>query len=133
MSFTPGSITFPEIVNIPDNPPAAGKYFLYARQQTFKFMDSTGTEYTLAGSAVNTVWVQEIVTVTEQMILDGQLTLSETPSTGSAVALTPVGGPAQIDSIDFTVSGNVVSWTGMGLDGILESGDKLVFYYEKES
>jgi hypothetical protein len=130
MSFTPGSITFPEVVNVPDNPPAAGKYFLYARSSTFKYMDSTGTEYTLASAGPSSLWIQEIITVTEQMLLDGQLTLSDVPL--GTVALTPVGGPAQIATIDYNVSGSIVTWTGMGLDGILESGDKLVFYYEKE-
>jgi hypothetical protein len=87
----------------------------------------------IIGSTSSTLWVQEIITLTEEIVLNGQLTLSETPSTGSAISLVPVGGPSQIDSIDFIVTGNIVSWVGLGLDGILESGDKLVFYYEKEN
>jgi hypothetical protein len=87
----------------------------------------------IVGSTASTLWVQEIITLTEEIVLNKQLTLSETPSTGSAVALVPVGGPPQIDGIDFIVLGNIVSWVDLGLDGILESGDKLVFYYEREN
>ena len=58
----------------------------------------------------------------------------ETVRAGQAtrVELTPVGGPEQEYTVDFTVindGGAVlrrVNWSGLGLDGVLISGDKLI-------
>jgi len=46
------------------------------------------------------------------------------------VQLIPVGGPTQVLSIDYDISGAVVSWDGLGLDGIFSEGDKIQFFYQ---
>lgn len=57
------------------------------------------------------------------------VTLSNTPSQPSKVILDVIGGTSQEFSVDFTVSGDQLSWNGLGLDGFLVSGDKLRIYY----
>lgn len=57
------------------------------------------------------------------------VTLSSSPATPSATILDVIGGVAQDYSVDFTVSGTTLSWSGLGLDGILSSGDKLIVQF----
>lgn len=60
--------------------------------------------------------------------------LAHTPATASSVEIIPVGGIPQVYTTDFTVitDGSAVkriNWDGLGLDGVLESGDKLIVSY----
>ena len=56
--------------------------------------------------------------------------LAKAVATGKETAvLLFVGGVAQVAGTDFTVSGNEVSWTGKGLDGIVATGDIFVVSY----
>lgn len=58
-----------------------------------------------------------------------QLTLAETPTISGEVMLAIKGGTVQFYGDDFTVSGNVLSWSGLELDGVLDSGDKIILQY----
>lgn len=59
-----------------------------------------------------------------------QLTLPISPSVPNQVLTDVVGGTSQIFGTDFTVSGLVFSWSGLGLDGYLTAGDVLrITYY----
>ncbi len=44
---------------------------------------------------------------------------------GSTITVTPEGGIPQVMGIDFLLSGNIISWDGLGLDGFLEVGEHL--------
>jgi hypothetical protein len=57
------------------------------------------------------------------------LTLIQTPSISSEVTLGISGGGFQFYGDDYTVSGTTLSWSGLGLDGVLSVGDKLVIGY----
>lgn len=57
------------------------------------------------------------------------LTLSFTPATSSYTMLDIIGGGAQFFGTDFTVSGSTLSWSGLGLDGLLTAGDRLRISY----
>lgn len=58
------------------------------------------------------------------------LTLAQTPSIPGEILVDAIGGSAQEWAVDYTVSGAVLSWSGLGLDGVLATGDKLrVFYH----
>ena len=59
-----------------------------------------------------------------------QLTLSLTPFVAGEVAFDISGGTSQFYGDDFTVSGAVVDWTGLALDGVLVAGDKVRFIYQ---
>lgn len=58
-----------------------------------------------------------------------QLTLALTPSYPTEVAVDFVGGTAQVPGIDFSVLGNVLGWSSLGLDGLVASGDILRIIY----
>lgn len=58
-----------------------------------------------------------------------QLTLVATPVTPGEVILGVAGAPTQVYGTDFTVTGNILSWSGTSLDGILTTGDQLLIEY----
>lgn len=68
-------------------------------------------------------------TLTGTDITNGFVTLTGTPVTPANTILEVIGGVVQDYGIDFTVSGNQLSWTGLGLDGVLTSGDKLIIEF----
>lgn len=57
------------------------------------------------------------------------VTLINTPQVSADVLVTPVDGILQQYSVDYTVSGNTLSWNGLGLEPLLESGDILIVNY----
>jgi hypothetical protein len=58
-----------------------------------------------------------------------QITLASAPVSAGEVQLDVIGGGPQFYTDDFTVAGAVLSWSGLGLDGVLVTGDKLRVYY----
>ena len=69
------------------------------------------------------------VTLTAQQISNKEIILTITPSVPGAVTLVPEGGIPQVNGIDFEVSGNILSWEGLGLEGFLELGELLIIQY----
>lgn len=67
-------------------------------------------------------------TLSAANILSKSVTLSATPSVPAEVNLS-VGGVDQEVGIDFSTSGTLLSWSGMGLDGILTEGDIITVTY----
>ena len=57
------------------------------------------------------------------------VTLSSTPTTASKTVLEIIGGDGQAYGVDFTIMGNQLNWSGLGLDGVLVSGDNLVVQF----
>lgn len=71
-------------------------------------------------------FLAEKFTITSTMIATKSLTLQKTPSTPANVMILPSGGPAQtVEANDFTVNGNIISWAGKNLDGLLSVNDKV--------
>lgn len=58
------------------------------------------------------------------------VTLSSSPSSPSNVILDIIGGIVQDYGVDFTISGSTLSWSSLGLDGILSVGDKLIIQFD---
>lgn len=85
---------------------------------TFDLVNSTGSSSTV-----------ETRTLSVGEAAAKQLTLSATPTSPTSTLLLPAGGPNQFYGDDFTVSGAVLTWSGLGLDGILAAGDKLTIIY----
>ena len=58
--------------------------------------------------------------VVEQIDVTGNLTrqvaLAQVPLSPTEVAVDPVGGPAQVYGMDFTVAGNLLMWSIAGSD-----------------
>lgn len=57
------------------------------------------------------------------------LTLGNVPATVSKVIVDVIGGSAQEFGLDFTVVGNVLTWSGYALDGVIATGDRLRIQY----
>ena len=58
------------------------------------------------------------------------VTLSSTPSTAGNTILLVEDAGNMFYGVDFTVSGNQLSWSSLALDGILSSGDNLTITYK---
>jgi len=78
---------------------------------------------------VSGIWKTEYRSITIGEAAAKQLTLAHTPAAPSEVMLDIIGGGAQEFATDFTVASNILDWNGLGLDGVLSSGDKLRIAY----
>lgn len=70
----------------------------------------------------------EYRTITAPEAAAESLTLSATPLSASIVMVDAIGGCAQEYAVDYTVSGTTLSWSGLGLAGLV-AGDKLRVNY----
>lgn len=78
---------------------------------------------------ISGIWKTEYRTISGGEATAKQLTLAQTPASGTEVMLDVIGGGAQFYGDDFTVTGTTLSWSGLGLDGVLGSGDKVRIGY----
>lgn len=73
---------------------------------------------------------RELITVTEDMQTLKQIELEQSPVTDESLQFLPIGGPMQVLGEDYIIEENVIKWEGLGLDGIIEAGDKIQVYYK---
>lgn len=71
----------------------------------------------------------EYRTITSGEATAGQLTLVATPTDATKVILDVIGVGAQIYSVDYAVSGNVLNWSSHALASVLDTGDILRIIY----
>jgi hypothetical protein len=67
--------------------------------------------------------------LTSTDVVNKFITLPDDPYSPSNVRLNIIGGIEQVNGIDFSVIGNIVSWDGLGLDDFLEVGDILLIQF----
>lgn len=72
--------------------------------------------------------VDEIM-ITSTNVTNKSVTLTATPVDSNEVQVDVIGGPPQDNGVDFSVSSNVLSRDGMGLDGDIDVGDVLRIAY----
>ncbi len=89
-----------------------------------KFLTTNGTSSSWAtvsgGGAITNV---EYHTITAPEASAKQFTLINTPTTVANTLCDIITGGPQAFTLDFTIVGNVFDWNGLGLDGILDTGD----------
>lgn len=68
-------------------------------------------------------------TLSELDIQRAFIVLPNEPFSPDKVTLDIFGGIPQKNGIDFIVTGDVLSWSGLGLDNFLESGETLLIQY----
>lgn len=78
---------------------------------------------------ISGIWKTEYRVLTAGEVTAGSLTLAQTPAAPSEVMVDAIGGTAQEYATDFSVVGTTLSWSGLGLDGVLSAGDKLRIGY----
>lgn len=71
----------------------------------------------------------EFRTITSGEELAKQLTLSNIPDNPLNVLMFVLNGFPQENGVDYSVTGNVVDWNGLGLDGDLTAGDTILLLY----
>lgn len=114
------------------NPPS-GQVSVFAKNDENLYLRrSSGDEYALLHSGMAGIGGYEV----EQHLLDlvdilnKEVTLLVTPTHPVFTLMMVDGGGPLFYGVDFTVSGNVLSWNGLRLDGVLELNDRIqIIYY----
>lgn len=106
-----------------------------SNDKAYTYDGDTNAWVELAGITQQETDVVEEITLTSTNITQKKVTLTYTPLNASYVRLDIIGGCAQDNGIDFSVNPTTkeVSWSGLGLDGILEIGDVLRITYNKQA
>ena len=82
-----------------------------------------------SNESIGSVETRERITISAQNISQKQVVLTNSPNNPSLVKLIPDGGIYQIYGVDFSVTGQILNWSGLGLENFLESGDTLTVTY----
>jgi hypothetical protein len=117
---------------ISETSPPSGQLSLYAKtDESLYILTPGGIEKLIVDSNCPGFegYEVEYFTLTLGEIISGEVILAETPAFPSRVLLNVYGASPSFYSLDFTVAGNVLSWTGLGLDGLLAPGDVLQVIY----
>jgi hypothetical protein len=85
-------------------------------------------DFTPSGASGNQYHVNTF-TLTPTDISNKYVTLTSVPTDVDKTALNVIGGDMQEYAVDFTVTGNQLSWSSLGLDGVLVSGDVLLVQF----
>ena len=115
----------------PEVPPSGRVFMWYDEsEKAFKIKKDDGTVETLGSGGGNQTVVQYF-TLTPGQIASSSVTLTYSPSPANQTALDIISNGPQYYSDDFTVSGNVLSWSGKPIDGLLAIGDRIRVQYIK--
>lgn len=85
-------------------------------------------DFTPSGAAGNQYHVNNF-TLTPTDISNKFITLTTAPTDPAKTVVLVIGGDAQEYAVDFTLSGTQLSWSSLGLDGVLVSGDRVVVQF----
>ena len=84
---------------------------------------------TISATDLDASEVLEYHTITGGEAAAKQFTLSATPLTANKTMVDIITGGPQNFGTDFTITVNVFDWNGLGLDGILTTGDIVRCHY----
>jgi hypothetical protein len=86
----------------------------------------TTWELVSAGGGGATYNPRPPITLNSMDIANKYVDLGVVPTQPTLTRLQIISGVEQLYGVDFSISGTLLVWNGLVLDGILESGDKLV-------
>jgi len=114
----------------PETPPTDRVFMWLDTDGLFKIKRDDGTVETLGsgGGGGNTTVVQYF-TLDAGQIAAASVTLTYSPSPANQTAFDIISNGPQFYADDFTVSGNVLSWAGKPIDGVLSVGDRIRVQY----
>ena len=84
---------------------------------------------TLSAGAAGSVPKVQNLTVAIADVLTGQISLALAPFDPSSTVVDIIGEGAQLYGTDFTVTGNILSWSGRGMASVISAGDVLRIQY----
>jgi hypothetical protein len=123
-----GVDTYPTLAAFP--PTAADGTLALALDTDILYAFNAGSmTWVPIGAPIAIAYAVDLFTLSPTDITNKFVTLSSAPSPASKTILTVIGGPIQDYGTDFTVSGSTLSWSGLFLDGVLVSGDKLIVQF----
>jgi hypothetical protein len=105
------------------------------------WVSSNNTAYQLRSGITNSDWYElpigggnsiqiENFTITPPILSTKQVILALPPTIPEVTILTPLGGIQQEYGVDFSITGNILSWNGLGLDGYFVINDKFSVIYK---
>ena len=104
-----------------------GVYSTIRQNATFSYSTKGISPVQVRGQKMNILQSQILVEGEGTKNIDNKFViLSREPFLPGSVTLDIAGGIPQLYGFDFVVSGNVLSWNGLGLDNLLEVGDTLI-------
>lgn len=112
--------------------PPAGQVTFFAKSDDNLYVKlATGDEFQLINSGTPGAlgYSVEQIEIDSTQELNKQITLSLTPSFPEKTLLYIDGGAPAFYTLDFEVTGDVLSWSGKRLDGLLEQGDLVRIVY----
>lgn len=113
----------------PDTPPDDRVWLWYdSTDHIFKYKLDDGSVHNLIVPG-QTFFAEAAYTITPTDISNKYITLTYSPTVPAQVSFLMQNNPVKLFSVDFTVSGNQVQWTGLGLDGLILAGDVVVVQY----
>lgn len=89
----------------------------------------TWVQITGGGGGSGNYFPETVRSITAGEITTKSITLGGTPTDANKTRFFIDGAPTLTYGVDFTVSGNVLTWNGLGLDGIIEENDKVFVTY----
>ena len=89
----------------------------------------SSADFVKLSTLANFNFSSEVFTLTSTNISQSKITLSQTPLDPEGLSFLPDGGIPQRYGVDFTIVGNDIIWSGMGLDGFLEVNDVIRVSY----
>jgi hypothetical protein len=115
-------------------PPATGSgNFAWDTTNQIMYYDEPSSQMwvqiTGAGAGSGNYFPEIVRSVSAGEISAKQITLAQAPTDIEKTRLFIKGGPIQVYGDDFTVSGTTLSWSGLGLDGLIEESDKIFVTY----
>lgn len=112
--------------------PPSGQVSFFAKSDDNLYIKlATGDEFKLVNSGTPGAlgYFVEQLEIDPIQALNKEITLADIPSFPEKTLLYVDGGAPAFYTLDFVVSGNVLSWSGKRLDGLLETGDVVRIVY----
>lgn len=113
-----------EVVVIPNDNP------LIQEPNVQRFLDEVEEKLSQGGGGGGTRMRVEEFTLDPTDISNKYVTL-QYPPLNNNISLSIANGPQQSYTEDYIVSGQNLTWSGRGMDGVLSTGDELVVEYER--
>lgn len=115
-----------------ESPPPAGQLSIYSKtDDQLYFQNSAGLEFLIANSGSpgfgGYQTEQHLIDMTQ--LFDKEIILSSAPVYPERTLLLIDGAGSTFYGVDFTVTGNVLSWESLRLDGLLGLDDRVQIIY----